>query len=125
MHGVELAVGDHLRERLLRTDSPHLEFCRQIERDLFLAAGLFLASGPVLAARGVYRGRPLLVRAGSSGWPMQRFADTKMQECRKKRDGKTGMAMKAGSSRMSDTQYEDSDISAASNSRLRSILKNV
>ena len=35
------------------------------------------------------------------------------------------MAMKAGSSRMSDTQYEDSDISAASNSRLRSILKNV
>src|SRR5467141_3253757 len=53
MHGVELAVGDHLRERLLRTDAPHLEFRRQIERDLFLAAGLFLASGPVLAARGV------------------------------------------------------------------------
>src|SRR6266705_3438547 len=53
MHGVELAVGDHLRERLLRTDTPHLEFRRQIERDLFLAAGLFLASGPVLAARGV------------------------------------------------------------------------
>src|SRR5882762_4841289 len=53
MHGVELAVGDHLRERLLGTDAPHLEFRRQIERDLFFAAGLFLASGPVLAARGV------------------------------------------------------------------------
>src|SRR2546422_469920 len=53
MHGVELAVCDHLRERLLRTDAPHLEFRRQIERDLFFAAGLFLASGPVLAARGV------------------------------------------------------------------------
>src|SRR3989442_7098114 len=53
MHGVELAVGDHLRKRLLRTDGRHLEFRRQIERDLFLAAGLFLASGPVLAARGL------------------------------------------------------------------------
>ncbi len=56
---------------------------------------------------------------------MPLFAETKMHEWRKKRDGNTGMAIKAGSSRMSETQYDDSDISAASNSRLRSMRKKV
>ena len=47
-----------------------------------------------------------------------------MHEWRKYRDGKAGMAMN-GRSLASDTVYEDSDISATSNSRCRSIRKKV
>jgi hypothetical protein len=52
-------------------------------------------------------------------------AETKMQECRKKRDGKAGIATNGRSSRPSDIAYEESDISAQSNSRCRSMRKNV
>jgi hypothetical protein len=48
-----------------------------------------------------------------------------MHECLKNRDRKTGIATNGGSSAKSDTTYEDSDISAISNSRWRSMRKNV
>ncbi len=48
-----------------------------------------------------------------------------MQEWRKKRDGKTGIAMKFRFSLKSDTVYDESDISATSNSWCRSMRKNV
>ena len=48
-----------------------------------------------------------------------------MHEWRKKRDGNTGIAMKGLSGFASDTEYEESDISATSNSWWRSIRKNV
>ena len=48
---------------------------------------------------------------------MPLFAETKMQEWRKKREGNTGMAMKGGFSVPSDAVYDDSDISEQSNSR--------
>ena len=48
-----------------------------------------------------------------------------MQECRNERDGKTGIAMNGGFSWKSDIVYDESDISAMSNSRCRNILKNV
>jgi hypothetical protein len=48
-----------------------------------------------------------------------------MHEWRKKRDGKTGIATNDRGSRNSDTVYDDSDISATSNSRCRIILKKV
>ncbi len=51
-----------------------------------------------------YSGTPILRPASSFGSRMPLFAETKMHECRKKRDGNTGMAIKAGSSRMSETQ---------------------
>ena len=44
---------------------------------------------------------------------------------RKLREGKTGMAMKGCFSRISETLYEESDISAQSNSWLRSMRKKV
>src|SRR5438876_471036 len=50
---------------------------------------------------------------------------TKMQEWRKNRDGKTGIAINGCGSRNNETVYEDSDISAMSNSRYRSMRKNV
>jgi hypothetical protein len=49
----------------------------------------------------------------------------KMQECRKNREGKMGMATKGRGSRNIDTVYDDSDISATSNSRCRIMRKNV
>jgi len=48
-----------------------------------------------------------------------------MHECRKKRDGNTGIAMKGWSGLKSDTVYDDSDISATSNSWCRSMRKKV
>jgi hypothetical protein len=51
-----------------------------------------------------YSGTPKRLPTRSFGSRMPLFAETKMQEWRKKRDGKTGMAMNAGSSRISDTQ---------------------
>src|SRR5262249_31057365 len=48
-----------------------------------------------------------------------------MHECRKKRDGKTGIATNGGSGAKHDTTYDESDISATSNSRWRNIRKNV
>ena len=57
---------------------------------------------------------------------MPLFAETKMHEWRKKRDGNTGIATNGRiGPRSSDTQYDDSDISATSNSRWRSMRKNV
>ena len=50
---------------------------------------------------------------------------TKIDPCRKQRDGNTGMATNGRGSRWQVTQYDDSDISATSNSRWRSIRKNV
>ncbi len=72
-----------------------------------------------------YSGTPMRLPIRSLGSLMPLLADTKTQECRKNRDGNTGMAMKAGSSRCSDTVYDDSDNSAASNSRKRSMRKKV
>jgi len=48
-----------------------------------------------------------------------------MQEWRKKRDGKTGIATKGRSGLCKDTAYDDSDISAQSNSRCRNMRKKV
>ena len=48
-----------------------------------------------------------------------------MHEWRKKRDGNTGIAMKCFFSRKSDTVYDESDISATSNSWWRSMRKKV
>src|ERR1700722_15974839 len=48
--GIDLALGDHLRQRLLGTDGAELEFGRQAERDLFLAPGLLLAAAPIFDA---------------------------------------------------------------------------
>jgi hypothetical protein len=46
-----------------------------------------------------YSGTPTRLPTRSLGSRTPLFAETKMQECRKKRDGKTGIATKAGSSR--------------------------
>src|SRR2546422_914031 len=143
---LSLACWDYDRTRALADGSVHPEgidliyhellveetFFRMLRNREFDAAEMSLSSycvslmreDPAFIAIPVFPSR-WFRHYCSFGSPMPLFADTKMQECRKKRDGRTGMAMKAGSSRMSDTQYEDSDISAASNSRLRSILKNV
>ena len=51
-----------------------------------------------------YSGTPNRLPIRSFGSRMPLWAETKMQEWRKKRDGKTGMATNAGSSRISDTQ---------------------
>ena len=51
-----------------------------------------------------YSGTPTRLPFRSCGLRMPLFGLTKMHEWRKKRDGKTGMAMNAGSSRISDTQ---------------------
>ncbi len=48
-----------------------------------------------------------------------------MHEWRKKRDGKTGIAMNGFSGLENDTAYDESDISATSNSLCRSMRKNV
>jgi hypothetical protein len=48
-----------------------------------------------------------------------------MHECRKNRDGNTGIAMNGLSGLKSETEYDESDISATSNSWWRSIRKNV
>ena len=48
-----------------------------------------------------------------------------MEAWRKKRDGNTGMAMKGRASECSDTVYEESDISATSNSLKRAMRKKV
>src|SRR5690242_5241235 len=72
-----------------------------------------------------YSGTPTRLPIKSSGRRMALFDDTKMHECRKKRDGKTGMAMNGGLGEWSDAVYEESDISEASNSRPRIMRKNV
>ena len=64
-----------------------------------------------------YSGTPMRLPFRSAGSRMPLFAETKMHEWRKKRDGNTGMAMNGGLSECSDAQYEDSDISEQSNSR--------
>ena len=104
---------------------------RQVEWQLFRPARLLEAAGVVGDAvdrhavcrrpgcrgsrpRAViwYSGVPTLRPARSSGRWIPLAAFTKMQECRKKREGNTGMAMNGRSGRNSDTTYEDSDISA-------------
>ena len=72
-----------------------------------------------------YSGTPTRLPMRSFGSRMPLCAETKMHEWRKSRDGKTGIAMNGGSSRDSDTVYDESDISATSNSRCRSMRKNV
>ena len=64
-----------------------------------------------------YSGTPMRLPLRSSGLRMPLFAETKMQEWRKKRDGNTGMAMKGGLSVFSEATYDESDISEQSNSR--------
>jgi len=49
-------------------------------------------------------GTPILLPARSFGSRMPLFVETKMHECRKKRDGNTGIAIKAGSSLINETQ---------------------
>jgi len=51
-----------------------------------------------------YSGTPTRLPMRSLGSRMPLLAETKMQEWRKNRDGKTGMAMNAGSSRISETE---------------------
>ena len=50
MHGVDLTVGEHLCECLRGTDATNFETRRQIELQLLVAAGLFLAAGEVFDA---------------------------------------------------------------------------
>src|SRR3954468_19523381 len=72
-----------------------------------------------------YSGTPTCLPFSSSGRRIPLFAETKMHEWRKKRDGKIGMAMNGGLGELSDAVYDESDISDASNSRLRIMRKNV
>src|SRR6267378_872085 len=72
-----------------------------------------------------YSGTPTRLPFKSSGRRMPLFAETKMHEWRKKRDGNTGIAMNGGAGALSDALYEESDISEASNSRSRIMRKNV
>ena len=72
-----------------------------------------------------YSGTPTRLPFRSSGFLMPLFAETKMQEWRKQREGKAGMAMNGGSARPSEATYEESDISEASNSAKRIIRKKV
>jgi hypothetical protein len=64
-----------------------------------------------------YSGTPMRLPLSCSGLVMPLFAETKMHEWRKKREGKTGMAMNGGFSECNEAQYEDSDISEQSYSR--------
>src|SRR5260221_12307696 len=66
-----------------------------------------------------YSGTPTRLPFRSSGLRMPLFDEMKMHEWRKKRDGNAGMAMNGGFSVCSEGLYEESDISGASNSRLR------
>ena len=61
----------------------------------------------------------------SFGSRMPLLAFTYTHEWRKKRDGKIGIAMKFFWSLKSDTVYDESDISATSNSWWRSMRKKV
>ena len=63
-----------------------------------------------------YSGVPTRLPIRSFGSRMPLAECTKMHEWRKDRDGKTGMATNRGSGFINDTVYEDSDISATSNS---------
>ena len=72
-----------------------------------------------------YSGTPMRLPLRSSARRIPLFADTKMQECLKKREGNAGMATKGASFAFKDATYEDSDISEQSNSRLRSMRKKV
>src|SRR4030042_1480607 len=49
---VQFPVGEHLRERLIRSDTPNLDLRRQVECNLLFAAGLFLTPGPVFDSGG-------------------------------------------------------------------------
>jgi hypothetical protein len=64
-----------------------------------------------------YSGTPIRLPLSSSGLRMPLFAETKMHECRKKRDGNAGIAMKGGLSEFNEATYDESDISEQSNSR--------
>src|SRR5260221_7703227 len=72
-----------------------------------------------------YSGTPTRLPFRSSGLRMPLFDEMKMHEWRKKRDGNAGMAMNGGFSVCSEALYEESDISEASNSRLRIMRKKV
>src|SRR6185503_8008021 len=72
-----------------------------------------------------YSGTPTFRPTSCSGLVMPLLAETKMHEWRKQRDGNAGIAMKGGSFAPSDATYEESDISATSNSRKRAMRKNV
>ena len=72
-----------------------------------------------------YSGTPTRLPFRSSARRMPLFAEMKMHEWRKKREGKTGMAMNGGFSALSEAVYDESDISEASNSRLRIMRKKV
>src|SRR3954467_2475706 len=72
-----------------------------------------------------YSGTPTRLPLRSSGLRMPLFDETKMHEGRKKRDGNSGMAMNGGSAELSEAVYDESDISEASNSRLRIMRKKV
>ena len=72
-----------------------------------------------------YSGAPMRLPIRSFGSRMPGAGVDVDAEWRKKRDGKTGMATNGRGSRNIDTVYDDSDISATSNSRWRNIRKNV
>lgn len=76
------------------------------------AAGIWYSGVPTF--------RPM--RSFASEMPQPAF--TKIQEWRNIRDGKTGMAMNGRAGVNSETTYEESDISATSNSWWRSMRKN-
>jgi hypothetical protein len=63
-----------------------------------------------------YSGLPTRLPIRSFGSRTPLFADTKIEAWRNIRDGNTGIAIKGGSSRNSETVYDDKDISATSNS---------
>ncbi len=50
---LDLALGQHVRQRFVGRDGAHAEFRRQVQRDLLLAAGILLAAGEILDAGGI------------------------------------------------------------------------
>ena len=50
MHGIDVSVGNHLRQRLRRTDAGELELGRQLQLELLVAAGLLLAASEIFDA---------------------------------------------------------------------------